>query len=145
MSEEIQRLVNKYSPIFQYHSEEKYFPIHLREYFDQCELYWKEQKVADVGDGESLLYSSIRGDTPNNLMNPGEHTRDNNFCLKYKGEKFGSEHPEHVPCYAYVSNSVEFIDIVYFLNFSYSGEIAPFKIGTHDLDISHVICRLNSK
>lgn len=135
-------LILKYSPVFQYHSEEKYWPVHLKEYFNSCELYYDDKKVCDVGDGLRLLKTEYNNQCPNNIHNTLDKRRNNNFHLKHLGDKSGSAHPYEVPCYAYISNSITCVDIVYALHFAYSGEISVGKIGTHDLDISHVICRV---
>lgn len=147
MNDIINEWIQKFTPLFRYDSEEKYFPVKLEDYFEHCELWYKSPSVKKTlvyrgGNGLDLLHSHFNGETPNNIGYAHDTECNSNFYLQYFGEK-ECEMDESVPCYAYTTNTVLFVDILYFLPFAYSGEIAPMKIGTHDLDISHIVCRVS--
>lgn len=142
-----QDLIDKFSPFFYLHSDEKYFPITMDFYIKNCQLYHKKNTKRLVKDFGEL--------TMENLIEPAEingRPRDpltsKNFKLNPKREivkpNKNLEKLKKVKIYSKVNEFDDYYQILYIVIFANNPGYKVFgKIrGKHDFDLEHITVKV---
>lgn len=99
-----ENLAIKYSPIFIFHSDEKYYPAGVNKLLPHIALYYDEKIITNFGH------------TTEQLLSKGNNIKiDPNFYQT----SFDLKEVDNIPLYIKINVSLEYIDIIYILNYAY--------------------------
>jgi hypothetical protein len=121
-------LVKELAPVFRLHSKERYLPCSAEWMIDNSDLY----------EGDTKLDVSLE-----TLVE--EHEDTHGYSLRLKNESLKDGDIESAVLYCVVDESGQYLDIAYWLCFSFNGTGAWILPGyeSHEADWEHVIMRLD--
>lgn len=124
---DIESLVTDYKPVFVFSKEEKYYPCSAEYIISHSQLYSDDTMIYDYGEVTDTILGSNVGNS-----------------LKINPESYRGQ-IETAPVYYFTRQSDYFIDIVFFLYFTYNGafNVLGISVGDHEADIEHVTLRLD--
>ena len=122
------QLATTYKPIFVFSKEEKYYPCSVEYLLSHSQLYKENTLIKNFGE-----------------LTPEELSRNVGDSLKVHPNSYRGQ-IESAPIYYFIRTSEKFIDIVFFIYFTYNGPLSILgkKVGAHDTDLEHIVVRVDT-
>ena len=160
-------LVNKYHPVFWFHSKEKYFPVNPKDYIELSSLVYINETLIKY---PNLKCNNLTDSNVNPLLGK-PYKRNFNFKLKMEkgyifekgnknyilGKNISYPYKRPVPIFVYISEvssnfipekdiynskfgKTTYIDLIFYIHYSHNG-----TLDFHNYDIEFITIRINKK
>lgn len=142
----LEDIVKRYKPVLYLYSGEKYYPCEIEKYLENCELFYKNIKVLEIGEvnEKTLVRDTLRDGKP------VENAKYWNLRTRFKNKNSQISEINDIPIYSkakiIIENNIAYYEITYIFFYAYRGPYRIFniKFGNYcPADFEHITMRID--